>query len=98
MLKNGHPNPLNVHNLRQLDWCPPHFTSVIIDNTIPQKTLSDWLYENLDGRFYLGPIDVDATGENAKKFAVRKTQIAFEIPNEASYFGLFLPNLLKNAL
>ena len=48
MLKHGDVNPLNVHQLRQLSWCPPHFTQVIFEPYITHKNVTDWLYENLE--------------------------------------------------
>ena len=84
MLKHGEVNPLNVHGLRELNWCPPHFTRVMFDPLITKKTVTDWLYENLAGRFYVGDSDVNDS---------RQLLVAFEIPSEASYFSLFLPQI-----
>jgi hypothetical protein len=89
MLKHNEPNPLNVHGLRQLSHCPPHFTPVIFDLAVQDKDLVDWLYENLEGRFYSGQIDVkQESGVIARQYC-----IAFELASEASYFALFLPQL-----
>lgn len=90
MLKHGEVNPLNVHGLRTLSWCAPHFTQVRFDLHVEEKAISDWIYENLEGRFYIGPIDV--TQPNNKP-SYRQTLVAFEIPGEASYFSLFLPQI-----
>ena len=95
MLKNGQPNPLNIHGLRRLDWAPPHFTQVIIESVGQEKIITDWLYENLIGRFYVGVIDIPSTTSGGKFFKDRRTMVAFEIANEASYFSMFLPNLLN---
>lgn len=84
MLKHGELNPLNVHGLRELSWCPPHFTQVQFDSYIRKPAISNWLYENLQGRFYIG--DADTTGN-------RQTVVAFEIAGEASYFSLYLPQI-----
>lgn len=95
MLKNGEPNPLNVHQLRQVNHLPPHFEQVVV--TLPKvtiKNISDWLYEHLQGRFYIGNIDlVDEQGK-----VDRKIVVAFELHREASYFGLALPNLVDDLL
>lgn len=91
MLKHGEINPLNVHGLRRLTWCPPHFTRVIIPGTPSEKIITDWLYENLSGRFYVGITDVHA--DEVKQQLVRQTIVAFEIASEASYFSLFIPQL-----
>jgi hypothetical protein len=89
MLKHNEPNPLNVHGLRQLGHCPPHFTPVIFDLAVQEKDLVDWLYENLEGRFYSGQIDV----RQESGVIARQHCIAFELASEASYFALFLPQL-----
>jgi hypothetical protein len=99
MLIDGVVNPLNVHNMRRMDWCPPHFEKIIFDPMnsdwlvfskakSEKKLLSDWIYENLSGRFYIGYHD---TQENNK--STRKTVVAFEIANEASFFSLNLNNI-----
>lgn len=89
MLKHNEPNPLNVHGLRQLSHCPPHFTPVMFDLAVTDKDLVDWLYENLEGRFYSGQIDV----KQDSGVIARQHCIAFELASEASYFALFLPQL-----
>ena len=91
MLKYGEPNPLNVHQLRQLSWCPPHFEQVMFEPYITEKQVSDWLYENLEGRFYVGSIDIARTPGG--KPIDRNLLVAFELPAEASYFSLVLPSI-----
>ena len=87
MLKHGEVNPLNVHGLRQLSWCPPDFERVEFPNAGREQDLSNWIYENLSGRFYIGITD-DTDLRN------RKTVAAFESPGEASYFSLCLTNIV----
>ena len=90
MLKQGEPNPLNVHQLRQVKHCPPHFEKVIVDlPDIETKQITDWLYENLEGRFYVGIVDVVLGLSNID----RKQMVAFELHSEATYFTLALPTL-----
>lgn len=89
MIKHFEANPLNIHGLRELSWCPPHFTKVRFDTLSPKKTFTDWLYENLDGRFYVGEEDIDKH---------RCTVVAFEIANEASYFSLMLSEIATSNL
>lgn len=91
MLKHNQLNPLNVHGLRELSWCPPHFTCVQFEPYITKKQVTDWLYENLEGRFYVGDIDVARTPGG--KPIDRNLLVAFELPGEASYFSLLLPTL-----
>ena len=85
MIKHGEVNPLNVFGLRQLEHCPPHFAQVPFDLATSEKRITDWIYENLDGRFYFGDyIFSDDDGTKMRKCA------AFELHSEASYFSLFL--------
>lgn len=81
-------NPLNLFGLRKLDHCPPHFFAVDFDLSTNEKKISDWIYENLSGRFYLGD-SLDAEKKNLCKRA------AFEIHSEASYFALQLADINK---
>ena len=89
MLKHGEVNPLNVFGLRRLEHCPPHFEPVVFDNYYNEKHVSDWIYENLQGRFYLGIKDVYVD----HKLSKRQTVVAFEQASEASYFSLLLPQI-----
>jgi len=89
MLKHGEVNPLNVHGLRQLDHCPPHFECVLFESYVTDKQVSNWIYENLSGRFYVGYKDVKSNGVNFQ----RQLNVGFERPSEASYFSLFLPQI-----
>lgn len=86
MLKHNEANPLAVFGLRELEHCPPHFVKVTFDLKCRDKTISDWLWTNLSGRFYYGDIYY--------KDALNNVQIqkcaAFEIPGEASMFALVL--------
>ena len=85
-------NPLNVHSLRTLDHCPPHFYAVDFDLSSSAKKISDWIYENLSGRFYFGEVFV--AGENGNGTVIRR-RAAFEIHSEASYFALVLTEINK---
>ena len=91
MLKHGEANPLNIHGLRQLSWCPPHFEQVVFLSYVAPKIISDWIYENLEGRFYHGDIDVARTPGG--KIIDRQTLVAFESHSEATYFSLYLPQI-----
>lgn len=90
MLKHGEVNPLNVFGLRQLTHCPPHFERVQFDLRTGEKSITDWIYENLEGRFYIGTIDVTQP-DNRPTF--RQTVVAFEYPSEATYFSMFLSQI-----
>ncbi len=93
MLKHGEVNPLNLHGLRRVSWCPPHFEQLPFDLQVIEKVITDWIYENLEGRFYIGQVDV--VQENNRP-TYRQCLVAFELASEASYFGLFLPQLNQN--
>jgi hypothetical protein len=56
-----------------------------------EKQITDWLYENLEGRFYVGNIDVARTPGG--KPIDRNLLVAFELSAEASYFSLILPSI-----
>lgn len=89
MLKHGEVNPLNVHGLRELDHCPPHFTLVTVNYfDYNDRKIRDWIYENLSGRFYQGLVDLREDGAMQ-----RKHQIGFELAGEASFFSLCLPSI-----
>lgn len=93
MLKHGEVNPLNIHGLRQISWCPPHFEQLLFDPSVTEKVIADWIYENLSGRFYLGQADVKSADGRP---TYRQMLVAFEHASEASYFGLCLPQINVN--
>ena len=87
------PNPLNVHNLRAVARCPPHFFAVDFDMSCTPKKITDWIYVNLQGRFYFGQVTGDS--DNGVTSLTLCSRAAFEIHSEASYFALSLPELNK---
>lgn len=91
MLKIGEPNPLNIFGLRQLTHCPPHFVPVSFQLDTTSKAITDWIYENLEGRFYMGTL---TTKDSNNKMFLQNV-VAFESPGEASYFSLFLDQINK---
>lgn len=90
MLKHGEVNPLNVHGLRQVYHCPPHFETVTFDLLATETDITDWIYENLSSRFYIGSVDSNRSDQGP---VYRQTQVAFENHGEASYFSLFLQQI-----
>jgi len=91
MLKLGDANPLAVFGLRQLAHCPPHFTPVDFECLVDDKDITDWIWANLDGRFYFG----DASWANQQSIDISLStgflkRAAFETAGEASYFALVL--------
>jgi hypothetical protein len=89
MLRNGEVNPLNVHGIRELEYCPPHFVQVTFDLRTNRKQIADWIWENFEGRFWFG--DWFALNENGQ--CIMTTCAAFEIPGEASMFSLMLDQI-----
>ncbi len=89
MLKHGEINPLNVFGLRTVGHCPPHFERVVFDLATSEKRITDWIYENLQGRFWFGEIYSD--GFDGKPILSKCA--AFEEKSEASYFALFLDKI-----
>lgn len=81
MLKHGEINPLNVFGLRQLDHCPPHFERVYFRCQVTDKIITDWVFENLEGRFWFGTQNLLDSVDRC---------IAFEVASEATMFNLCL--------
>ncbi|CAB4130337.1 hypothetical protein UFOVP116_388 [uncultured Caudovirales phage] len=92
MLKHGSINKLNVHGLRKVNILPPYFTVVEFDLHTKEKTITDWVYENLESRFWMGQI--------CKRLETKKVSlspaIAFEDPAESTYFLMFLSQINKS--
>lgn len=90
MLKYNEANLLNVHQLRRVEHCPPHFTKVTFSLATSEKNITDWIWENLTNRFYLGDVVVaEDNGTQMCKCA------GFEEEGEASYFALMLDTINK---
>lgn len=84
------PNPLNVHNIRILSYCPAHFSPVDFNIKTKPDKIDTWIYENLQGRFFSGSWVVNNDGKSTILH-----RVAFESPNEAMYFLLALPEINK---
>ena len=89
MLKHGEVNPLSVFGLRQMEHCPPHFARVPFNLATTDKNITDWIWENLEGRFWFGEeYYINDSGK------VEFTNcVGFEIPGEASMFALCLDQI-----
>lgn len=92
MLKHGEVNPLAVFGLRRIEHCPPHFVRVVFNIYTEEKKISDWIYTNLIGRFYLADFFEETTAGSVSLFKCA----AFEIPGEASFFSLMLNTINEN--
>lgn len=91
MLKHNEVNPLSVFGLRQLDFLPPHFTVVKFNISTTEKSITDWIWTNLSGRFYIGDSYHNGDGKNTP-IHMEKV-VGFELPGEASYFSLILDTI-----
>jgi hypothetical protein len=89
MLKHDEVNPLNVFGLRRVEHCPPHFVCFTFDLRVTDKQITDWVYENLAGRFFFG----DHYSLDSKDHIAMCKCLAFEEPSELTYFGLFVDQL-----
>jgi hypothetical protein len=89
MLRNGEANPLTVHGLRELSHCPPHFIQVQFELRNSHKQITDWIWENFEGRFWFGDLYYPSSSGNTSMTACA----AFEIPGEASMFSLCLDQI-----
>lgn len=92
MLKHNEANPLAVFGLRELEHCPPHFSQVQFDLKCNQKTITDWIWTNLSGRFWCGDWYYKDGSNNVQ---IQKCA-AFEIAGEASMFALVLDQINKS--
>ena len=93
MLKFKEANPLAVFGLRRVNHCPPHFTQVHFETYVQEKVYTDWIYENLSGRFYCGEWYSQTDGNRTGSCRC----IAFESPGEASMFSLVLDQINKQS-
>jgi hypothetical protein len=89
MLKHNDPNPLSVHQMRRVDHLPPHFTPVLFGIATQEKAITDWIWENLEGRFFFG----DFYSETESGSLDTQKAAAFESAGEASMFALILDTI-----
>jgi hypothetical protein len=84
------PNPLDVLSKRRVAYCPPHFETTNVNKSYNlENAISEWIIENLKGRFYIGNnVDLDKSN-NVKSVYT----IGFENASEMSYFMLACPHL-----
>jgi hypothetical protein len=89
MLRDGEANPLTVHGLREMSHCPPHFIQVQFELRYNYKQISDWIWENFQGRFWIGDVYYQTSVGPIAMTACA----AFESPGEASMFSLCLDQI-----
>ncbi len=94
MLRDGEANPLAVHNLREVVYAPPHFVPVHFELRTSHKQVIDWIWENFEGRFWVGDTYYGTDKGSVSMCACA----AFEIPGEASMFTLCLDQIQNYSL
>jgi hypothetical protein len=89
-LKTGKINPLNVLEERKCNFPAHHFHYISIEKYSPGfvSTLNRWIYDNLNGRYYVGP-SISLINNSI----VYNTSIGFENEKELSFFSLACPHL-----
>jgi len=87
-LIKGSVNPLNVVGQRRLQYIPPHFSILNIEN--PEsgvEKIDRWIYDNLNSRYCIKL----KQGLDAKRRIVEVCQIGVEDPKELTLFSLACP-------
>lgn len=89
-MKLKEPNPLDVLESRRVTFCPPHFETTNVQKSYNlEDAISEWIVDNLKGRYYIGNnIDLDKSNNIKTVYT-----IGFENPSEMSYFMLACPHL-----
>lgn len=91
--KDGIVNPIAAADSRRLWQCPPHFTRILMQSDIPddaERNIRWWLYENIEGRFFLG-MSTTQKGNILKEGFI----VAFENPADATYFNLIKSKVVE---
>jgi hypothetical protein len=93
VVKKNKINPLNVLEVRRVEFCPPYFETVVINpNYNLSKAVEEWIYENCSSRFYVGnTVELSETASFKQKI-----KIGFENPAELSFFMIACPLLKYN--
>ena len=90
-IKNGKPNPLNYFSLRKVDFPAFHFHYTLLSksNFGYMKNIDQWIYNNLNGRYYIGQA-LDLADTNS---IIYVTKVGFEQEKELSFFRIACPLL-----
>ena len=95
MLKLHEVNWFNLTNTRRVAHCPPHFELARFERKTDERIIVNWIYENLEGRFWFDNIQ-HRTGQEGK--LALSACVGFEIPGESSYFSLMLDKINRYEL
>lgn len=87
-LSKGKINLLNALNVRKVSFPAKHFKFIIVNKATPGLLLSldKWIYENLNGRYYIGS-NLSLIDNNVQYV----TEIGFEVEKEVSFFNIACP-------
>ena len=92
MIKKGKVNPLELFEVRRVEFCPPYFETHVFETRYNLKqALESWIEDNLSGRYYVGS-SVSLGSPSFKNV----TKVGFEKSSELSYFMLACPHLKYN--
>jgi hypothetical protein len=87
------PNPLDVLDLRRVDFCPPHFSTVEVSRKYNiDRAICDWIEDNLSGRYFFG----HSIGFDKMNNLTQSNVVGFEQDKEMSFFVLACPHLKYN--
>jgi hypothetical protein len=88
------PNPLDVLDLRRVDYCPPHFsTANVVKRYNLENAICEWIEHHLKGRYYFGSnVELNKTNNTIEG----NYTVGFENAKELSYFMLACPHLKYN--
>ncbi len=87
-MKNGKINIFNALNIRKTEFPAAHFHYVKINKNNPSLIiqLDNWIFENLNGRYYIG-----STLDLIDNSIAYCTKIGFETEKEVSFFKIACP-------
>lgn len=90
-LKHNKVNLLNALDIRKVNFPAVHFHYVSLYKHTPNllKQLDNWIYNNLNGRYYIGSgLDL-----NESNIICYVTKIGFENQKEVTFFNIACPYL-----
>ena len=92
-MKLKDPNPLDVLGIRRVNFCPPHFATVMVPRRYNiDKAICSWIDDNLTGRYYFGQ-SIKLDQDNNLN---QTNTVGFEQEKELSFFMLACPHLKYN--